>query len=339
MVKYSEDLWDGFEILNTKSEHGVQVVKDVAEFLKKRAQLEADYAKGLAALCKTAPGSAGGLFSKGPAVVEKETKTLKAAILAIQEEGSRAATVHQDFANKVLNDVVKPLETFLKTKENDRKKTATEGQKRLKSLADAKAGAEKAKDSYQKATKESEAATEAHTKASADLAAASDNKKLQEAEKRASSKAGPLAEKAKAAEAAYTKAVDTANDLITKTYGEHIPPLLESLQQFEEDRYAQIRDVLQEYLNAQKTIPTNLDERCQEIEKNVSAISIDSDLTEFADAHKSATSEPEKIVLVTKDSPAVSAPVAATTTTTETSTTTTTTSESAKPTKNEEDIF
>ena len=50
------------------------MVKDISDFLKKRATLEAEYAKNLAALCKGVPGSSGGLFSKGPAAVEKETK-------------------------------------------------------------------------------------------------------------------------------------------------------------------------------------------------------------------------------------------------------------------------
>jgi len=302
-VKFSQDLWDGFDILNAKSEQGVQVVKDIAEFLKKRALLEAEYAKGLAALCKVAPGSGGGLFSKGPPAVEKETKSLKAALLSIQEEGSRAATGHQDFANKVLNDVVKPLETFLKAKENDRKKITTEGQKRVKAVHEAKAAVEKAKETYQRATKEAELATEAHVKANNELSASPDNKKLQEAEKRAGQKVAPLNDKAKATEAPYQKAVDTANDVITKTFGEHLPPLIDSIQQLEEERYAQLRTVLQEYLSAQRAIPTNLEDRCQDIEKSVSAIDIDADLTEFVDAHKSAATEPEKIKFVSLKDP------------------------------------
>jgi len=305
-VKFSQDLWDGFDIVNTKSEQGAQVVKDISEFLKKRAQLEAEYAKGLAALCKAVPGAGGGLFSKGPAAVEKETKTLKAALLSIQEEGSRAAAGHQDFANKVLNDVVKPLELFLKAKENERKKITTEGQKRVKSVQEAKAAVEKAKENYTKATKEAEAATEAHEKASKELSAATDNKKHQEAEKRASQKATQLNEKAKASEAPYQKAVDTANDVIAKSFGEHLPPLIDQIQTLEEERYAQLRTVLQEYLTAQRAVPTNLEERCQDIEKSISAIDIDADLAEFVDAHKSAATEPEKLKFVSLKDPATS---------------------------------
>ena len=47
------------------------MLKDVTEFIKKRAVLEAEYAKKLQELCKTVPGS--GLFSK-TAPIDKESK-------------------------------------------------------------------------------------------------------------------------------------------------------------------------------------------------------------------------------------------------------------------------
>lgn len=49
----------------------MKVLKDVTEFIKKRAVLEAEYAKKLQELCKTVPGS--GMFSKS-APIDKESK-------------------------------------------------------------------------------------------------------------------------------------------------------------------------------------------------------------------------------------------------------------------------
>lgn len=305
MVKLSKDLWDGFDTIHARSEQGVLVVRDIAEFMKKRAQIEAEYAKNLAALCKAVPGAGGGLFGgKGPAPVEKETKTLKAALLSIQEEGSRAATGHQDFANKVLNEVVKPLENFLKTKDVERKKLSADGQKRVRTLQEAKAAAEKAKEVYLKTSKEAEVATEAHDKAKKELEASADNKKLQEAEKRAAQKAAPLNDKAKSLEGPYQKAVDSANELIAKTYNEYLPPIIDSFQTLEEERFSQLRSALQEYLTAQRVVPTNLEERVQDIDKNVSAIDIEADLTEFVDSHRSAVTEPEVLKFVPFKEPA-----------------------------------
>jgi len=245
------------------------------------------------------------LFGKsGPAAIDKETKTLKAALLSIQEEGSRAATGHQDFANKILNDIVKPLDNYDKAKQNERKKISTDGQKRVKAFQEAKQAADKAKQNYTGVSKEAEAATEAHEKAKKDLAADSGNKKHQEAEKRAGQKAGPLNEKAKAAEAAYQKAVDAANELTEKTYGEYLPPLLDALQGLEEERYNTLKTALQDYVSAQRAVPTNLEERVQDIDKQVSAIDIEADLTEFIGGNKSATTEPEKLKFVPFKEPA-----------------------------------
>jgi len=307
MVKVSEELWDGFDHVSVKTEKGLQVTRDITDFLKKRAELEQDYAKKLAALCKTAPGA--GFLSKDT-LVEKETKTLKAALLSIQEEGLKTSNHHQDFATKITNDVVKPLETFIKAKDVERKKVVADGQKRIKTLADSKSAADKAKEAYLKASKEAEAATEAHEKAQKDLNGAPDNKKFQEAEKRAQQKVGPLTEKAKTAEQAYQKAVEAANETITKTYGEHLPPILDSLQTLEEERYTTLKNVLQEYHTGQKAVPQGLDERCADIEKAIGNLDTDADLSEFVEAHKSAVTEPELVKFVPYKEPKDAPPAA-----------------------------
>jgi len=305
MVKISEELWDGFEHVSTKTEKGLQATRDYTDFLKKRAELEQEYSKKLAALCKTAPGA--GFLSKDT-LVEKETKTLKAALLSVQEEGLKTSNHHQEFATKITNDVVKPLEAFIKAKDTERKKVVTDGQKRIKTLSEAKSAAEKAKEAYLKASKEAEQATEAHEKAQKELNGAPDNKKFQEAEKRAQQKVGPLVEKVKTTEQAYQKAVETANETITKTYGEHLPPLLDTLQALEEERFTTFKNVLTEYHAGQKAVPQGLDERCADIEKAIGNLDTDADLSEFVDSHRSAVTEPELIKFVPfkepKDAPA-----------------------------------
>jgi len=328
MVKYSEDLWDGFDVTSIKAEQGIQVVKDILEFLKKRAEIESIYAKSLASLCKSVPGGSGGLFSSSKAgtLIEKETKTLRVALISIQEEGNKAAAAHLELSTKIVNDVVKPLDNFIKTKDVERKKLVIEGQKRIKALTDSKSAAEKAKDTYVRSTKEAEVAAETHEKAKNELASAPESKKHQEAEKRHGQKVPGLQEKAKSSEAAYTKAVDTANETINKTYSEHLPPLLDSLQQLEEERYKNLQLVLTEFVNAQRNIPTNLEERCQEMEKQVSGIDVDADLAEFAEAHKKAATEPELIKNISSSS-STELPPKGTSSTTTTTTTTTTTNE------------
>jgi len=288
MVKFSKDLWDSFDAISNKTEISTSVSKDLVEFLSKRAKIEADYAKSLSELCKK---PAGGLFAKGDSV-EKEAKSIKAVILSLREEGLHAATAHQEFSAKIITEVVKPLEGFLKSKDNERRKVLQDGQKRLKAQADAKALHDRAKDTYSKAGKESDNASEAHEKAQKDLFADAENKKLKENEKRAAQKVQPSADKLKSAEAAYQKAVDGVNDIQAKTFTEHLPPILDFLQQFEEDRFAVLRQILSDFLRLQKAVPDQENNFALELAKQVDALDLEGDLDEFVKAHAKDSSEP-----------------------------------------------
>jgi len=277
----------------------------VTEFIKKRVALEAEYAKKLQELCKAVPGS--GLFSKS-APIDKESKTLKAAFLSWQEEGAKIAVHHLDFANKVNTDIVKPLETFIKTKEPERKKSIVEGQKRLKVYIDAKGNLDKSKDVYLKTMKEAEQATEAHEKAKTDLENGSEAKKKQlgDNEKRAGQKATQLTEKGKATETAYQKAVDTANDVAKETFGTHLPPVLDALQALEEERYNQSKFVLELFHKEFRALPDQLIERADELAKALEALSVETDLEEFVNEKKGPNTEPEVFRFVSYKEPATS---------------------------------
>lgn len=303
MVKFSSDLWDGFEHINAKTELGLAVLKDVTEFAKKRAQLENEYGKKLQELCKTTIGA--GMFSKS-APIDKESKTLKAAFVSWQEEGAKIAGHHLEFANKINTEVVKPFETFLKTKEPERKKAIAEGQKRNKAFSDAKTNLDKAKDVYTRAMKEAEQATEAHEKAKTELESGPDAKKKQlgDNEKRAAQKATQLTEKGKAAEAAYQKAVDTANDVAKETFGTHLPPIIDSLQQLEEERYTQAKTVIESFHREFRSLPDLFIERADELNKALEALNVETDLEEFVQEKKGATTEPELFKFVPYKEPA-----------------------------------
>jgi hypothetical protein len=306
MVKFSTDLWDGFDHLSAKTELGLTVLKDVTDFIKKRAAIEAEYGKKLQDLCKSVPGS--GVFTKN-APIEKELKTLKGALLSWQEEGSKIAAHHIEFSNKINTDVVKPLEAFIKAKEPERKKTIAEGQKRVTAYQNAKANLEKAKKDYLSAMKDAETATEAHEKAKADLEAGPEAKKKQlgENEKRLGQRATQLNDKAKAAETAYQKAVDTANDVSKETFGTHLPPVIDALQTLEEERYAQAKTVLEAFHKEFRSLPDSLIERAEELSKALEALDAEADLQEYTDEKKSEKSEPEVFKFQPYKEPAPSA--------------------------------
>eukprot|EP00026_Physarum_polycephalum_P009703 Phypoly_transcript_09837.p1 GENE.Phypoly_transcript_09837~~Phypoly_transcript_09837.p1 ORF type:complete len:271 (+),score=96.37 Phypoly_transcript_09837:449-1261(+) len=254
------------------------------------------------------------MFSKS-APIDKESKTLKAAFLSWQEEGTKIAGHHLEFANKVNTDIVKPLESFLKSKETERKKAIGEGQKRHKQYLDAKANLEKSKDVYLKTMKEAEQATEAHEKAKTDLESGPDAKKKQltENEKKAAQKVAQLTEKGKAAEAAYQKAVDTANDVAKETFGTHLPPVIDSLQALEEERYNLAKQVLETFQKEFRALPDQLIERADELSKALEALDMDADLTEFVEEKKGDKTEPEVFKFVAYKEPAATTTTSAST--------------------------
>jgi len=315
-VKFSADLWDGFEHISVKTELGLTALKDVTEFIKKRAVLEVEYAKKLQELCKTTPGAS--LFSKSPPI-EKEAKTLKAALLSWQQEGAKIAGHHLEFANKINTDIVKPLESFIKTKEPERKKAIAEGQKRTKAYLDAKANHDKSKDTYLKAMKEAEQATEAHEKAKTELESGPEAKKKQlgDNEKRAGQKATQLNERGKAAEGAYQKAVEVVNEVAKENFSTHLPPVIDALQQLEEERYNQCKFILETFHKEFRNLPDLLIERAEALSSALSALDTDADLEEFVQEKKGPNAEPEVLRFIVYKEPS-------------SSTTTTSTSEEKK---------
>jgi len=52
MLKFSTELWDGFEVVSKRTEEGVNAAKEIANFLKKVSTLYDEFGKNLIKLCK-----------------------------------------------------------------------------------------------------------------------------------------------------------------------------------------------------------------------------------------------------------------------------------------------
>jgi len=283
-VKFSQELLDCFDAINSKSELGLQIVKDMIEFYKKRAALEEQYAKGLAALHKTLPGS--GLFTK-EAPIQKEMKTLRTSLLGINEVGTKVAEQHQDFANKIVNDVCKQLETWTKTKEAEKKKLTGEGQKHLKVISDAKATVAKNREACEKLVKESEKAKEVLMKAEKDEINQPDNKKLQPATRKASHNYNQIAEKVKAADQQYQASVKKANEDMDSFRKEKMPAVLEQFQKWEEDRWNTLLGSVRIFKTLGLAVPPALTDLLgKELNTLIDNAKIDEDFSEFVKATK-----------------------------------------------------
>jgi len=291
-IKFSEELLNSFDAVNTKSELGLQIVKDMVEFYKKRASVEESYAKALSGLHKTLPGS--GLFTKD-APIQKEMKTLRVALLGTNEVGLKVAEQHQDLCNKILNDVCKQLEAWIKTKDAERKKISGEGQKHIKTVNDAKGAVVKNRENCDKLVKEADKAKEALMAAEKAEINQPDNKKLQPVTRKASHNHIQAVEKAKAADQVYQQSVKKANEELDSFRKEKMPAVLEQFQKWEEDRWNTLLASVRTYKNLYMAVPGVISDYIgKDLNGLIDNAKIDEDLTEFV----KATKKEEKVEVI-----------------------------------------
>jgi len=293
--KFSEELLAAFPALIAKTEVGLQVVKDLAEFYRNRSKLEDEYAKKLAALYKSPPGA--GLFTKDPALT-KEYKSLKEAALAILDKGNKMTNAHQEFANKINNDICKTLDNWVKNKTNERTKILGEGQKHLKSVADAKAAVQKHKAEYEKLMKAGDVAKEQLMKAEKDEINQPDNKKLAPITKKASANYIQAKDKAKQQEQTYQSAVKKANEETEANRKERLPAVLESIQKWDEDRWNTLLASVKQLKTLQEAVPAVLEAQSKELTDVYESANIEADFREFIDANKKAVEADETFEFV-----------------------------------------
>jgi len=182
-------------------------------------------------------------------------------------------------------EIVKPLDNFVKIKENERKKLFTDGQKIVKAVTDAKTLALKAKENYVKLSRECDAAREALEKIPS-----SDAKKIQQGEL----KVNQSRAKAEQAEEAYRKAVEKANETQRDSFTTSLPPILEGFQKIEEERFEETKRLLDVYLGVQKSLP----DKYQEAISNMEAVivpSYEDDWEEFVNNNKPEKDQPDII--------------------------------------------
>ncbi len=81
-----------------------------------------------------------------------------------------------------------------------------------------------------------------------------------------------MVEKGKQAETAYQKAVDVVNDMSKDVFGTQLPPIIDGLQQLEEDRYAQAKTCLETFHKEFRALPDSLIERAEDLLKALEAL-------------------------------------------------------------------
>jgi len=285
----------GFNSIEIKTTLGLQEVKDISDYLKRRAAIEAEYAKKLTDLYKEKPGS--GFFTKEPAILKEQT-SLRTVLLSIQEKGLKAAEKHLEFANKINSEVCVGLENWCKTKEPERKKISIEGQKYLKNLADAKAVSSRAKAAFDASMKEAEVAQDQFEKAEKDEINQPDNKKLKPITQRVSAKFDQCKTKARSLDTSYRETIKKANDELEKFIKDNMPNVLNQFHKWEEDRWNILFNSTKNYVNLQENIPAALNDYVSELRTILNNSKIESDFKEFIEAASKESKEEKPLEYV-----------------------------------------
>ena len=211
---------------------------------------------------------------------------MKDAVNSVLDNSAKIADAHQEFSNQIINDITKPLETWSKNKENDRKKIVNDGLKHIKVLYDAKSNAIKNKENYEKGMKEAEMAKEVLLQCEKAEINSPDDKKLQQATRKASQKFNETYEKAKKLETVYKTSVNKANEELETFKTNKMPPVLELSQKWEEERWNLILNLLRNYKSRQEEVAHIIVTQLTNIIDTISRSSIEEDFKLFVECVK-----------------------------------------------------
>jgi len=116
VLSFSNDLWDGFDILCKRTEIGIEQCKDLLEFFKRRAVVEEKYSKTVIEY-----------FSRFK--LKDENDSFQRGIQLITKVCEAESNVHKTFSSNLLNNLCHPFSALVKEMEQTRKKLIQEGQK------------------------------------------------------------------------------------------------------------------------------------------------------------------------------------------------------------------
>jgi len=140
---FSDELWDGFTPVANKGRDGKKFVTEVHAFMKKRREIELEYAKKLNGLVKSVKFADAGTLDSAWNVVKSETDSI--------------ANSHSAFAERLGAEVELSQKTWLTDTVKTRKELKANGKKLLSQLQAAQSAVEKAKAKYEGSRKKQDA--------------------------------------------------------------------------------------------------------------------------------------------------------------------------------------
>ncbi|KAI9097210.1 hypothetical protein DFS34DRAFT_694611 [Phlyctochytrium arcticum] len=241
-TRFGRTLWDQWENIEHYSKMGTQSLERMNEFLKRRAEIELDYAKQLNKLVKAQREEANSAAAHKGLGVAVMSGTCSQSWMQILTMTEYTASFHTSLSEQLDGELRKSIKVQIKDNEklfkllfDDVRKAVAEYRKVVENL-------EKMRQKYDKATRDMDVARQAYESANQDMnKTAKDIEKLRnDAEKKAIF--------AKECADAYQECINQTNAAKDKFYMETLPNMLDIIQsKDEQNRVAFIKTCFLRY--------------------------------------------------------------------------------------------
>eukprot|EP01111_Echinosteliopsis_oligospora_P012034 TRINITY_DN4089_c0_g1_i2.p1 TRINITY_DN4089_c0_g1~~TRINITY_DN4089_c0_g1_i2.p1 ORF type:complete len:414 (+),score=128.51 TRINITY_DN4089_c0_g1_i2:220-1461(+) len=268
---FSDDLWDKFDVVCKRISIGKNFTGASRQFLKKRAEIEREYARNLIRLCKDKTFDG-----------ENEMGSIKACWNSMREETESIAQRHETLAAELIS-IQDIMSTYLVEAKKTRKALIANGDKITKELRASEAKEAAAHQNYEKLRKRQDELEEETNKVNGTTKEAKARKAQEQATK-----------KSETGDVEYKEAVASLVASQRKFYHDEMPRVLDDLQRFEEDRADKMKEWFLRVVSTQEAIPPAVATSSQNMRSITEAIDRPSDITNFIRENTTGTPKPEE---------------------------------------------
>eukprot|EP00002_Diphylleia_rotans_P011401 TRINITY_DN2252_c0_g1_i1.p1 TRINITY_DN2252_c0_g1~~TRINITY_DN2252_c0_g1_i1.p1 ORF type:complete len:483 (-),score=137.11 TRINITY_DN2252_c0_g1_i1:287-1735(-) len=275
MATFGVDLWDRFNVVQKHGDDVLENCRLMSTFIHKRASIEKEYGKQMIALAKEELSSAAKGFFQGLPAAAREKGSLQRGWASLSEATEQIGKAHLDFAIKIKEDIVNPLNNYVLEREKLKKQHTLSGQKILKDFQEVVQRMEKAEQKLEKTKKDLES-----IEAEADKAGASKASKYQP-------KVQQAQEKVKLSEDELQQARNATEDSRQRTFLNDLPVVLNDFQKMEEERISYLTQLFDQFNTHQETLIPATTDSCNSSKGMVTSISVADDIALFIAENKS----------------------------------------------------
>jgi len=268
---YTDELWDGFEIVRNKAKEGAHFNDETAKYLQKYASLANTFGKGLQNLAKTK-------------ITNETDTTLADSWQSFVDATDNIAKIFIDFSDQLLKTPEIILNN-IKERKKKKKILNTNGKKLIEELKKSEATMSKSKVNFYKLRKKQDESMDEYNKAKSSQTANVVTKLGKKADQD-----GKAAEKG---DKEYADSVKKYKLTQEKVYREEMPKILQEFQVMEEERIKGMKTHLETVLSLQEPIPENMKQINQSISKAIQSINSEKDIDTFVKKNKNSKTGPD----------------------------------------------